>query len=110
MTSYVVDAPSSQYFRCYSPVAFQQKNDKNGDYIRKWLPKLAKLPDKFIHEPWKAPTATQKAAGVLVGSDYPRPLVDHSVVSKENMSKMQKAYDRHKKMAKGKEEGDKEGP
>ena len=46
------------------------------------VPKLAKLPEKYIYEPWKAPTATQKAAGVLVGSDYPRPIVDHSVVSK----------------------------
>ena len=72
----------------------------------RWLPKLAKLPEKFIYEPWKAPTATQKAAGVLVGSDYPRPMVDHSVVSKENMSKMQRAYDRHKKnVAKDDEEG-----
>ena len=48
----------------------------------RWLPKLAKLPEKYIYEPWKAPTATQKAAGVLIGSDYPRPIVDHSVVSK----------------------------
>ena len=46
------------------------------------VPKLAKLPERYIYEPWKAPTATQKAAGVLVGSDYPRPIVDHSVVSK----------------------------
>ena len=46
----------------------------------RWLSKLAKLPEKYIYEPWK--TATQKAAGVLNGSDYPRPIVDHSVISK----------------------------
>ena len=70
-------------------MAFQQKNDKHGDYIRKWVPALAKLPEKYIYEPWKAPGSTQKV-------DYPGPIVDHAVVSKQNMAKMQKAYDRHK--------------
>ncbi len=81
-----------QYFRCYSPVAFQQKKDPSGLYIRKYLPALAKLPDKYIYEPWKAPVAVQKAAGVQIGVDYPKPIVDHSRVSKENMGKMAEAY------------------
>jgi len=85
-----------QYFRCYSPVAFQQKNDKSGAYIRKWIPALAKLPDKYIYEPWKAPIAVQKEAGVRIGTDYPKPIVDHGPTSKENMSKMAYAYDLHK--------------
>jgi cryptochrome len=85
-----------QYFRCYSPVSFQQKNDPSGTYIRKWLPVLAKLPNKYIYEPWKAPIAVQKMAGIRIGIDYPKPLVNHSVVSKENMSKMAYAYELHK--------------
>eukprot|EP00567_Pseudictyota_dubia_P010703 CAMPEP_0197453670 /NCGR_PEP_ID=MMETSP1175-20131217/35645_1 /TAXON_ID=1003142 /ORGANISM="Triceratium dubium, Strain CCMP147" /LENGTH=561 /DNA_ID=CAMNT_0042987035 /DNA_START=215 /DNA_END=1900 /DNA_ORIENTATION=- len=85
-----------QYFRCYSPVAFQKKNDPSGQYIRKWLPVLARIPDKYIYEPWKAPKSVQKDAGVQIGKDYPKPIVEHGAVSKENMSKMAYAYDEHK--------------
>ena len=50
-----------QYFRCYSPIAFGKKTDPNGDYIRKWIPALAKMPKKYIYEPWEAPLAVQQA-------------------------------------------------
>ena len=56
-----------QYFRCYSPVAFGKKADPSGHYIRKWLPQLRKLPDKYIYEPWTAPRAVQESAGCVVG-------------------------------------------
>mmetsp|Transcript_15189 Transcript_15189/g.30918 ORF Transcript_15189/g.30918 Transcript_15189/m.30918 type:complete len:582 (+) Transcript_15189:281-2026(+) len=85
-----------QYFRCYSPVTFQKKNDPHGHFIRKWVPELANLPAKYIYEPWKAPIAIQKQAGIQIGVDYPKPIVDHAVVSKENMNKMSLAYDAHK--------------
>lgn len=85
-----------QYFRCYSPVAFQKKNDPSGKYIRKYLPLLAKLPDKYIYEPWKAPIEVQKTAGFRIGVDYPKPIVDHTPTSKENMGKMKAAYDAYK--------------
>ena len=61
-----------QYFRCYSPVAFQKKNDPSVAFIRKWLPQLRKLPDKYIYEPWTAPIAVQKSAGIIIGTDYPK--------------------------------------
>ncbi len=85
-----------QYFRCYSPVAFGKKTDKNGDYIRKWLPQLRKMPAKYIYEPWTAPRGVQEQAGCVVGKDYPQPIVDHKIVSKRNMGWMKLAYDRHK--------------
>lgn len=87
-----------QYFRCYSPVAFQKKNDPNGDYIRKWVPELASLPAKYIYEPWKANIGVLTKAGVKLGKggNYPRPIVDHAIVSKENMSKMSLAYDMYR--------------
>ena len=75
-------------FRVYSPVAFGKKTDKLGDYIRKYVPKLAKFPTQYIYEPWKAPIAVQKGCGCIIGQDYPKPIVDHDVVSKENMGKM----------------------
>ncbi|KAI0901918.1 Cryptochrome/photolyase FAD-binding domain-containing protein [Annulohypoxylon nitens] len=75
----------SQYFRCYSPVAFGQKWDKKGEFIRRWVPELKKLDEKFIYEPWKASKAALDGAGVKVGGDgigeksdgtYPAPMFD----------------------------------
>lgn len=81
-----------QYYRCYSPVAFGQKTDTNGEYIRKWLPQFKTFPKKFIYEPWKAPLSVQKECGVIIGKDYPFPIVDHKVVSQANMANMKLAY------------------
>ena len=88
--------PRIEYFRCYSPVAFPKKYDKDGSYVRRWLPQLKSFPAKYIYEPWKAPIADQKKAGCVIGVDYPKPIVDHDVVSKENMGRMAKAYEAHK--------------
>jgi cryptochrome len=73
----------TQYFRVYSPVAFGKKTDKNGDFIRHWIPVLKNMPAKFIYEPW-----------CIVGVDYPRPIVDHKKASADNMAKMKAAYAR----------------
>jgi len=88
-----------QYFRCYSPVAFPKKYDPKGVYVRRFLPQLKNFPDKYIYEPWKAPLADQRKAGCIIGQDYPKPIVIHERVSKENMSKMAAAYAEHKKAA-----------
>ena len=88
-----------QYFRCYSPVAFGKKYDPEGAFIKHYLPVLKNLPKAYIYEPWKAPLEVQKKAGVLVGVDYPKPLVQHDVASKENMAKMNEAYAAHKASA-----------
>ena len=60
--------------------------------MRRWLPRLANFPAKYIYEPWLAPIADQKKWGCVIGVDYPKPIVDHAVVSKANMDKMNKAY------------------
>lgn len=85
-----------QYFRCYSPVAFGKKTDPDGLFIKKWIPQLKNMPSKYIYEPWKAPIHIQREAGCIVGKDYPFPIVDHDIVSKENMNKMKLAYDSSK--------------
>jgi len=82
-----------QYFRCYSPIAFGKKTDPDGSYIRRYVPKLAKYPAKYIYEPWKAPLDVQAACNCIIGKDYPNPIVDHAIVSQENMNKMKKAYE-----------------
>jgi len=59
----------SQFFRCYSPIAFPKKTDKTGEFVRHFCPELAKFSDKYIYEPWKAPIADQKKAGCLIKGD-----------------------------------------
>lgn len=111
-----------QYFRCYSPIAFGKKTDPNGDYIRKvrkhflyillrppqrsntlltstpqWIPALAKMPKKYIYEPWEAPLAVQQAASCIVGEHYPNRIVEnHTTTSKNNMSRIAESYKLHK--------------
>ena len=84
-----------QYFRCYSPIGFGKKTDPNGDYIRKWLPQFKDMPKQYIYEPWEAPIAVQRKCGVVVGENYPHPIVDHKEISKSNMGRMKDAYDAH---------------
>ncbi|XP_049866388.1 cryptochrome-1 [Pectinophora gossypiella] len=81
-----------KYFRVYSPVAFGKKTDKEGLFIRKYVPELKKYPTAFIYEPWKAPKSVQVSAGCIVGEGYPKRIVDHDKIHKENMQKMAAAY------------------
>ena len=75
-------------------MAFGKKTDPNGDYIRKWLPQFKNFPAKFVYEPWQAPIEVQKKCGVIVGKDYPEPIVHpHTEISKSNMQRMKEAYD-----------------
>lgn len=86
-----------QYFRVYSPIAFGKKTDPDGNYIRKYVPKLKDFPTKYIYEPWTAPISVQKQAHCLIGQDYPKPIVDHSIVSKRNMERMKQYFGSEKK-------------
>jgi deoxyribodipyrimidine photo-lyase len=70
------------YFRIFNPTSQGQKFDPQGAYVRHYLPELANVPEKFIHEPWKMPRQAQQRAGVQVGRDYPAPIVDHAVQRK----------------------------
>ncbi len=66
------------YFRIFNPITQSQKFDPQGKFIRRYLPQLAKLGDKYIHTPWLAPSAEREAAEVVLGTDYPLPIVDHA--------------------------------
>jgi len=68
-----VDA--SPYYRLFNPVTQSIKFDSNGDYLRQWLPELKNLSSKAIHAPWENQNECQ-LKGVVLGSDYPLPLVD----------------------------------
>jgi deoxyribodipyrimidine photo-lyase len=66
------------YFRILNPVRQSERFDPHGAYLRRWLPELAALPDAALHAPWEHPDALE-AAGVVLGRDYPFPIVDHAV-------------------------------
>ncbi|GAB4117175.1 MAG: deoxyribodipyrimidine photo-lyase [Rubrivivax sp.] len=66
------------YFRIFNPVSQSEKFDPDGRFIRRYLPQLAKLPDKLIHAPWLARPVDLAAAGVSLGATYPEPIVDHA--------------------------------
>ena len=69
---------AAPYFRIFNPVTQGQKFDPDGLYVRRWVPELANVPAKFIHEPWKLPPSDQRRAGCVIGQDYPAPIVDHA--------------------------------
>ena len=68
-------ADAAPYFRIFNPVTQGEKFDPNGDYVRKWIPELAKLPAKWIHQPWAAPASELTRAGIVLGKTYPEPIV-----------------------------------
>ena len=56
-----------------------QKFDPEGDYVKRYVPELAKIPSKYIHTPWEAPDGILRYADVILGEDYPAPIIDHKV-------------------------------
>jgi deoxyribodipyrimidine photo-lyase len=81
-------ADAAPYFRIFNPVSQGQKHDPQGVYICRWLPELDRVPEAFLHEPWKMPLEVQKAAGCVIGKDYPMPIVDHA----ERRERVMQAY------------------
>ncbi len=75
-------ADAAPYFRIFNPIMQGEKFDPEGDYVRRWVPELAQLPNKYIHKPWTAPAGVLKQAGLTLGRDYPQPLVDHDKARK----------------------------
>lgn len=73
------------YFRIFNPITQSEKFDPEGKFIRRYLPKLDKLSKKSIHAPWKAGHIELEAAGILLGRDYPEPVVDHDDARKNTL-------------------------
>jgi deoxyribodipyrimidine photo-lyase len=70
-------ADAAPYFRIFNPTLQSRKFDPEGEYVRRWVPELARLPARFIHQPSVAPAEVLSAAGVTLGRDYPLPVVEH---------------------------------
>jgi deoxyribodipyrimidine photo-lyase len=69
-------ADAAPYYRIFNPVLQAKRFDPLRGYIRHWVPELARLPDRWIHQPWTAPEAVLQRAGVELDKTYPRPVVD----------------------------------
>jgi deoxyribodipyrimidine photo-lyase len=70
-------ADAAPYFRVFNPLLQGAKFDPVGDYVRAFVPELARLPAQHIHAPWEAPADILAAAGVRLGENYPRPVIAH---------------------------------
>jgi deoxyribodipyrimidine photo-lyase len=83
---------AAPYFRVFNPLLQGQKFDPQGRFVRQYLPELAALPDRWIHKPFETPQQVLAEAGVQLGRDYPRPIVDHQPARDRALA----AYDRIK--------------
>ncbi|AGA91170.1 deoxyribodipyrimidine photolyase [Thioflavicoccus mobilis 8321] len=79
-------ADAAPYFRIFNPVRQGERFDPTGDYVRRWCPELARLPARFIHQPWAAPAGVLTDAGIRLGSDYPQPIVDLAASRREALA------------------------
>jgi deoxyribodipyrimidine photo-lyase len=69
-------ADAAPYYRIFNPVLQAEKFDPHRRYLRQWVPEIAALPDRFVHQPWSAPEPVLEQAGVKLGETYPKPIVD----------------------------------
>jgi len=80
-------ADAAPFFRIFNPILQGEKFDPKGEYVRKFIPELANLPDRWIHRPFEADSAVLSKAAISLGVDYPRPLVDHAEARKEAVAR-----------------------
>ena len=66
------------WFRIFNPVTQSRRFDPDGAFIRRYVPELARVDDRHIHAPWTLAPEAQRAAGCVIGRDYPAPVVDHA--------------------------------
>ncbi len=74
------------YFRVFNPILQGKRFDPHGDYVRRWVPELAHVPEAAIHEPWTMGPDEQAAARCRIGVDYPAPIVDHAAARERSLA------------------------
>jgi deoxyribodipyrimidine photo-lyase len=75
------------YFRIFNPISQSEKFDAQGKFIKRYLPQLAKFDAKQIHAPWLVEPMLQRAAGCVIGVDYPAPVVDHAAARSRTLER-----------------------
>lgn len=81
---------AAPYFRIFNPILQGKRFDPHGEFVKKYIPELKDLPEKWIHTPWEAPDDVLLDAGVKLGKTYPHPIVDHSQAREEAMKRYNK--------------------
>ena len=79
--------PQPAYRRIYNPALHQERHDPDNAYVRRWVPELAGVPDRYLREPATMPEEVQREVGCVIGTDYPRPIVDHAEARREALDR-----------------------
>ncbi len=79
--------PAPVFRRIYNPARQMETHDPSGRYVRRYVPQLAEVPDKYLREPWTMPDEVQRAAGCVIGEHYPQPIVDHAQARREALAR-----------------------
>ena len=75
--------PQPLFRRIYNPARHMERFDPEGDYVRRYVPELGPVPDRWLREPWTMPEEIQNDCGCVIGRDYPEPIVDHREAREE---------------------------
>ena len=85
---------AAPYFRIFNPVLQGAKYDPDGVYVRRWVPELSGVATRLIHKPWIMTPEAQRQAGCVIGSDYPAPIVDHTIARNRTLAAYKQAKGR----------------
>jgi len=69
-------ADAAPYFRIFNPVTQGVKFDVDGQYTKQYVPELKDMPNKYLFSPWEAPDDVLNKANVVLGGNYPKPIID----------------------------------
>ncbi len=83
--------PQPAFRRIYNPALQQERFDPDGRYVRRYVPELARVPDRYLAEPWRMPAREQEQAGCWIGRDYPTPIVDHKEARRAALARYRQA-------------------
>jgi len=75
------------WFRIFNPVSQSLRFDAQGEFIREWVPALGRLSTKEIHAPWLVSAEVLAEKGVVLGRDYPGPVVEHDKARKRTLER-----------------------
>ncbi len=79
--------PAPFFRRLYNPTRQMETHDPKGEYVRRYVPELESVPDKYLAEPWEMPPEVQEECGVVIGEDYPEPMLDRKKAREEALDR-----------------------
>lgn len=85
---------AAPYFRIFNPILQGKRYDPEGAYVRRWVPELGRVPERYVHAPWEMPAELQRQAGCVIGVDYPAPIVDHAWARERTLEAFAQAKER----------------